>query len=167
MLFHHRSTKSFRRFHPDLRTVAPRFWKSFKINIRNSKKSKNKKHSHCIMLFDLIASNNNKLGILIFFRKSVSKTELSCMRFLAFNLSYQWYGHNHDIVCSDDPVLCESVRLGMTNNVAEASFHFFFARKSHFSFFECHNQYFCKGATKIQFYNWTKTISKYNRPLRV
>jgi hypothetical protein len=39
---------------------------------------------------------------------------------------------NHDIVCSNDPILCKSVRLGMANNVAEGSFHFFCTKNSFF-----------------------------------
>jgi hypothetical protein len=55
--------------------------------------------------------------------------------FLLFFLpNYQCYGHNHGIVCSNDPILCKSVRLGMTNNVAEGSFHFFCTKNSFFIF---------------------------------
>jgi hypothetical protein len=63
-----------------------------------------------------------------------SKQSYHVWRFLTFKSNYQCYSHNHDIVCSNDPILCKSVRLGMTNNVAEGSFHFFCTKNSIFIF---------------------------------
>jgi hypothetical protein len=48
--------------------------------------------------------------------------------------NYQCYGHNYDIVCSNDLILCQSVRPGMTNNIVEGSFHFLCMKKSFFIF---------------------------------
>jgi hypothetical protein len=50
----------------------------------------------------------------------------------AFKQNYQFYGHNNDINCSNDPIVCRSVRLEMTNNVAEGSFHFLSMKNSFF-----------------------------------
>jgi hypothetical protein len=36
-----------------------------------------------------------------------------------------------------------------------------------FYFLSATNRYFCEGAAKIQYKNWTKTISKNSRPLGV
>jgi hypothetical protein len=88
-------------------------------------------------------------------------------RFLTFNLNNRCHGHNHGIVCSNDPILCKCVRLGMTNNVDEGSFSFYLHKKVIFYFQSATNRCFCEGATKIQFENWTKTIYKNSRPLRV
>jgi hypothetical protein len=48
----------------------------------------------------------------------------------------------------------------MTNNVAEGSFHFLWMKNSFFYFLSGANRCFSEGATKIQFENWAKTISK-------
>jgi hypothetical protein len=55
----------------------------------------------------------------------------------------------------------------MTSNVAEGSFHFFLHEKLIFHFLCDTNRCFSEGATKIQFENWAKTISKNIRTLRV
>jgi hypothetical protein len=55
----------------------------------------------------------------------------------------------------------------MTNNVAEGSFHFLCMKNSLFYFLSGANRCFSEGATKIQFENWDKTISKNIRTLRV
>jgi hypothetical protein len=88
-------------------------------------------------------------------------------RFLSFKLNDRCHGHNHGIVCSNDPILCKSVRLGMTNNVAEGSFQFLCTKKSFFYFLSDANRCFSEGATKIQFENWAKTISTNIRTPRV
>jgi hypothetical protein len=69
-----------------------------------------------------------------FSKKVFSKQSYHVWRFLTFKPSDQCYGHNHDIVCSNDPILRKSVRLGMTNNIAEGSFHFFCTKNSFFIF---------------------------------
>jgi hypothetical protein len=55
----------------------------------------------------------------------------------------------------------------MANNVAEGSFHFLCTKNTFFYFLSGANQCFSEGATKIQFENWAKTISKNIRTLRV
>jgi hypothetical protein len=55
----------------------------------------------------------------------------------------------------------------MANNVAEGSFHFFLHEKLIFHFLSGANRCFNEGATKNQFENWAKTISKNIRTLRV
>jgi hypothetical protein len=54
----------------------------------------------------------------------------------------------------------------MTNNVADEVF-IFFAQKIIFRFLSGANRCFSEGATKIQFENWAKKISKNIRTLRV
>jgi hypothetical protein len=63
-----------------------------------------------------------------------SKQSYHVWRFLTFKSNYQCYSYNHDIVCSNDPILCKSVRLRMTNNVAEGSFYFFCTKNLFFIF---------------------------------
>jgi hypothetical protein len=119
------------------------------------------------MLCDLVARKNNKLGIIQFYKKGSQNRAIMYEDFLTSKPNYQYYGHNHDIVCSNDHILCKCVRLGMEKNVFEGSFHFLCTKNSFFNFLSATNRCFCQRATKIQFDNWTKTISKNSRPLRV
>jgi hypothetical protein len=59
-------------------------------------------------------------------------------RLLTFKLNDRCHGHNHGIVCSNNSIFCKIVRLGMTNNVDEGSFHFICTKKSFFLFSESH-----------------------------
>jgi hypothetical protein len=85
----------------------------------------------------------------------------------SFKLNDRCHGHSHGIVCSNDPILCKTIRLRIKNNVAEESFHFLCTKNSFFSFSECHKSKFCEGPTKIQFDNCKKTISKIIGTFRV
>jgi hypothetical protein len=80
---------------------------------------------------------------LLFYQRSIKKfsrfhpylqKSYHVQTFLTFKLNDQCHDHNHGIVYSNDLVLCKSVRLGMTNNVAEESFHFLYTKNS-FSIF--------------------------------
>jgi hypothetical protein len=81
------------------------------------KKSKNIKSLRCVILCDLIGRKNNILEILKTFWKGVHRKDLSCMKFYGFQARWASYGHKHDIVCSNDPILCTCVHLGMSNNI--------------------------------------------------
>jgi hypothetical protein len=69
------------------------------------------------MLCDLVSRKNNKLWILQLFWKTIHKKELSRTKFYGFQAKLASYGHNHGIVCSNDPILCTCVHLWMENNV--------------------------------------------------
>jgi hypothetical protein len=98
------------------------------------KNQKNTNPSRCIMLCDLVARKNNKLWILPIFWKSVQKKELPCTKFHGFQARWASYGHNHGIVCSNDPILCICVHLGMENKVDLGSFNFLCTKNSFFIF---------------------------------
>jgi hypothetical protein len=56
-------------------------------------------------------------------------------------------GHdpNNGIVCSNDPILCTCVRIGMENKVLVGSSHFV-CIKNQFPFSKCQNWFFCEGS---------------------
>jgi hypothetical protein len=66
--------------------------------------------------------------------KRVRKKELSRTKFHGFQAKWDSYGHNHNIVCSNEPILCICVHLGMKNNVDLGSFNFRCTKKSFFIF---------------------------------
>jgi hypothetical protein len=110
------------RFYPVIGTVTPAVLAAFWNRHNKFKKTqKDTNPSRCIMLCDLVARKNNKLWILPTFWKSVHKKELPCMKFHGFQARWASYGHNHGIVCSNDPILCTYVHLGMANKVALGS----------------------------------------------
>jgi hypothetical protein len=122
-------------FDPDLGAVTPTvlaaFWnghKKFKNNQNNTNPSR------CVMLCDLVSRKNNKLGILQLLWKSVHKKELSHTKFHGFQAKWDSYGHNQGIVCSNNPIMCTCVHIGMTNNVDSGSFNFRCTKNSFFIF---------------------------------
>jgi hypothetical protein len=122
-------------FDPDLGAVTPTvlaaFWnghKKFKNNQNNTNPSR------CVMLCDLVSRKNNKLGILQLLWKSVHKKELSHTKFHGFQAKWDSYGHNHGIVCSNNPILCKCVHLGMSNIVHFGCFPFLGIKSSFFIF---------------------------------
>jgi hypothetical protein len=86
------------------------------------------------MLCDLVFMKNNKLGILQLLWKSVHKKELSHTKFHSFQAKWDSYGHNQGIVCSNNPIMCTCVHIGMTNNVDLGSFNFRCTKNSFFIF---------------------------------
>jgi hypothetical protein len=112
------------------------------------------------MLCDLVAIKNNKLWILQLFWKSVHKKELSRMKFYDFQAKWASYGHNHGIVCSNDPILRTCVYLGMTNNVHLESFNFRCTKNSFFIFLAQKMVYFVKHLPKICFKNGSTQFYK-------
>jgi hypothetical protein len=151
MLFHHRSNKNFTRSTTIQEYSFPPFWPPFKVNIRNSKKIKKIKTlciASCYVTW--LQGKITNFEYYNFSKKVFPKQSYHVWRFLTFKSNYQCYGHNYDIVCSNDPILCKSVRLGMTNNVAEGSFHFFYTKNSFFNFW----------ATQINFL--VKELPKFN-----
>jgi hypothetical protein len=154
-------------FDPDLGVVTPTvlaaFWnghKKFKNNQNNSNPSR------CVMLCELVSRNINKLGILQLFWKSVHKKELSRTKFHGFQAKWDSYGHNHSIVCSNDPILCTCVHLGMTNNVDLGSFNFCCTKNPFFILLAPKWVFFVKEVQKVhikilpsQFYKISYLIS--------
>jgi hypothetical protein len=61
----------------------------------------------------------------------------------------------HGIICSNDPMLCIFVRLGMANNLHFGCFPFL-RIKSSFSFFSAKTRFFREATTKYMMFNWTK-----------
>ena len=47
-----------------------------------------------------------------------AETSYQVWRFMVFKPTDQSYGHIHDIVCSNDLILCTGLHLGMADNVA-------------------------------------------------
>jgi hypothetical protein len=139
---------------PSQERSRPPFWRHFEIDIRNSKKNqKNTNPSRCIMLSDLVARKNNKLWILPIFWKSVHKKELPCTKFHGFQARWASYGHYQGIVCSNDPILCTYVHLGMANKVDLGSSNFCCTKNSFFIFLMLKIGYFVKHLPKICFKN--------------
>jgi hypothetical protein len=137
-------------FDPDLGAVTPTvlaaFWnghKKFKNNQNNTNSSR------CVMLCDLVSRKNNKLGILQLLWKSVHKKELSRTKFHGFQAKWDSYGHNYSIVCSNNPIMCTCVHLGMTNNVDLGSFNFRCTKNSFFIFLVQKMGFFVKRLPKI------------------
>jgi hypothetical protein len=77
---------------------------------------------------------NIKLGISQPFSKSVHKKELSRTKNYRFQGKWASYGHNHGIVCLNDPILCTCVYLAMANNVDFGCFPFLSVKSSFFIF---------------------------------
>jgi hypothetical protein len=153
-LFNQRSINSFTRFYPVIGAVTltdlAAFWNrhnKFKNNQNNTNPSR------CVILCDLVARKNNKLWILPTFRKSVHKKELSRMKFHGFQARWASYGHNHGIVCSNYPILCICVHLGMANKVALGSINFLCIKNSFFIFLMLKMGFFVKHLPKISFKN--------------
>jgi hypothetical protein len=67
--------------------------------------------------------------------------------FMAFKPHELGHDPNHRIVCSNDPILCTYVNIGMANKVPIESFHFL-CIKNQFPFSKCQNWVFCKGSTE-------------------
>jgi hypothetical protein len=68
------------------------------------------------------------------FWKGVHRKNLSCTKFHGFQARWANYGHNHDIVCSNNPILCTCVQLGMANNIDLGCFNFRGIKSSFFIF---------------------------------
>jgi hypothetical protein len=130
--------------------VLVAFWSRHK---KFKKNHKNTNPSRCVMLCDLVARKNNKLWILQVFWKSVHKKELSRTKLHGFQVKWASYDHNHGIVCSNDPILCTCVYLGMTNNVDLGSFNFCCTKNSFFIFLVQKMGFFVKPLPKICYKN--------------
>jgi hypothetical protein len=138
-------------FDPDLGAVTPTvlatFWN------RHKKFKNNTNPSRCVLLCDLVSRKNNKLGILQLLWKSVHKKELPYTKFHGFQARWASYDHNHGIVCSNDPILCTCVHLGMANKVSLGSISFLCTKNSFFIFLMLKMGYFVKHLPKISFKN--------------
>jgi hypothetical protein len=166
LLFNHRSTKNFKRFHPDLRTDALPSWMPFKIDIRNSKKIKKIKKLRIASCYvTLLQGKITNLEYYYFLKKVFSKQSYHVWRSWhslfnhgtlpmlsqTFKRNYQCYSHNHGIVYSNDHILCKCVRLRMTNNVPEGSFYFFCTKNLFFIFWVTQIGVFVKELPKFNF----------------
>jgi hypothetical protein len=129
---------------------------------RHKKFKKIKKYtkpSRCVMLCDLDVRKNNKLVILQLFWKSVHIKEPSCTKFYGFQTKWASYGHNHGMVCSNDPILCTCVHLGMANNIDLRSFNFCCTKNPFFIFLvQQLGFFFVKHLSKIRYTNGPKKI---------
>jgi hypothetical protein len=141
-------------FDPDLGAVTPTvlaaFWnghKKFKNNQNNTNPSR------CVMLCDLVSRKNNKIRILQLLWKSVHKKELSRTKFHDFQARWASYGFNHDIVLSNNPILCTYVPLGITNNIHFVCFPFIGIKCLFFIFLAQKISFFVKHLPKICFKN--------------
>jgi hypothetical protein len=105
--------------------VLAAFW-----NRHKKIKVKKIKPSRCVILYDLVARKNNKLGILQPFWKCVHKKELSRIKFHGFQAKWASYGQDNGIVCLDDPILFTCVHLRMANNIYLGSFNFLCTKNS-------------------------------------
>jgi hypothetical protein len=112
------------------------------------------------MLCDLFTRKNDKLGILIFLEKSVPKTELSCMNIPNFQakLPMIWPQSWHSLLKWS--YIVQKCSTWNDKQCWWRKFSFSLHKKLIFHFLSATNRYFCEGGTKIQFENWTKTISK-------
>jgi hypothetical protein len=86
-----------------------------------------------------------------FAKKVFTKQSYHIWRFSAFKPNYQCYGHNHDIVYLNDPILCKSVRLRTTSNVVEGSFHCLCTKNSIFIFWVPQIDVFVKELPTLNF----------------
>ena len=77
---------------------------------------------------------------------------------MAFKPNDQSYGHIHGIVCSNDLILCTSVHLGITNNVAYGSFQFLCTENSFSIFRVPEMSLFYEGPTIYLLQNCTKSF---------
>src|SRR3954464_2175570 len=92
--------------------------KKFKKNPNNLNPSRG------VILCDIVARKNIKLGILIMSPKNLHKMTYHVRGFMAFCPRDGCYVLNHGIVCDMVPILCMHVYIGMENNVAGGSFPF-------------------------------------------
>jgi hypothetical protein len=67
--------------------------------------------------------------------------------FMAFKPDELGHDPNHGIVCSNDPILCTCMHIGMENKDHIGSFHFLYI-KNQFPFSKCQNWVFCEGSTE-------------------
>jgi hypothetical protein len=123
------------------------------VHNKFKKIQKNTKPSRCVMLCDLVSRKNNKLRILETFWKSVHKKELPYTKFHGFQARWASSGDNHGIVCSNNPILCTCVHLGMSNKVALGSINFLCTKNSFFIFLMLKMGSFVKRLPKICFKN--------------
>ena len=77
-----------------------------------------------VILCDIFARKNTKLGILPIYQKKLHEMTFHVRGFMAFRSNDQCYGYNQWIVCDNVPILCTHVHPGMTINVAGGSFPF-------------------------------------------
>jgi hypothetical protein len=83
--------------------------------------------------------------------------------FMAFKRDELGHDPNHRIVCSNDPILCTCVHIGMANKVHIGSFHFLCIKKNQFLFSKCQDWVFYEGSTENTLQNYTNLILNNSR----
>jgi hypothetical protein len=83
--------------------------------------------------------------------------------FMAFKPHELGHDPNHGIVCSNDPILCTCVHIGMANKVHIGSFHFLCIKKINFHFLSVKIGFFCEGSTENTLQNYTNLIFNNSR----
>jgi hypothetical protein len=86
-----------------------------------------------MMLCDLFARKNNKLGLSQIFLKNLPMNELTCMKFHGFQAKWARYDHNHGIVFSNNITLCIVCDLESQTMLLKGVF--FYLHKKSFSIF--------------------------------
>jgi hypothetical protein len=124
-MFYHRSINSSGKFNPYLRRFMPAVSITFWFEHKKFKKiKKNVKPSHCVMLCDLVVRKIIKLDYCKYCRNPFSEMTYHVGSFMAFKPDELGHDPNHRIFCSNDPILCTCVLIGMENKVHIGSFYF-------------------------------------------
>ena len=88
MLFYHRSTASPARIGPELRIFMPAVLRTGRKTLKRHKKFKKYPNdvnpSRGVILCDIFARENTKLGILPIYQKNFHENDLPCSRFYGF-----------------------------------------------------------------------------------
>jgi hypothetical protein len=98
------------------------------------------------MLYDLAGRKKN-LNYCKYYRNPFSNMTYHVQSFMAFKPDELGHVPNHGIVCSNDPVLCTCMHIGMENKVHIGSFHFL-CIKNQFSFCKYQNWFVCDESTE-------------------
>ena len=104
------------------------------------------------------------LEYLKYIRKVFSEMTYLVRSFMAFKPNEVGYDRNHGIVCSNDPILCTCVHLGMQNNVDVGGLFFLCTKKSIFHFLTSTNVFFCEAPTKKPLQIWANKNFKHTIP---
>ena len=145
MSFNHRYVNSMVRCNHELNTVMSAVLTTTWTRHRKNKKGK---HAHIIVLWDLIARINNKLGLRQLFYKTLLKNWVNRVH-VAYQPNELGHGRNHGIVCLSEPISCTCVHIVMANNF-QRKYLFYFYKKSLLIFWVPYISDFLKHLP----YNW-------------
>jgi hypothetical protein len=82
------------------------------------------KSSHCVMLCELVSRKITNLDYCRYYRNPFSEMSYHVQSSMAFKPNELGHDQNHGIICSNDPMLCTCMPLGMENNVYFVRFPF-------------------------------------------